>query len=188
LPSTSFPTLRPSFSLQPSFQPSSSLSPTNTCSGIFPSGTDKILVDRDFNNGSTAGASSFDQGGITATTTTTITSYDQGYDGTTAISMTYSGTPGNILPAVRFGVPNSNACINPGTTIGISFKAKLLNVTDNSEMSCFPLDDASCPEARLRIRNDNIGGNVPAQWNDNLPLGFSSWDPVSSSSSNWIAS
>ena len=145
------------------------------------------MLDRNFDDGSTGGAGTYDSG----TAVTTITSYNQGYDGTTAINMTYSGTPGSILPAVRFSVPilYSNACINPGTTIGISFKAKLLNVTDNREMSCDPLVNADCPEARLRIRNDNIiGGNVPAQWNDNLPLGFSSWDPVSSSSSNWIAS
>ena len=182
MPSTSFPTSSPTFSSQPSFQPSLSFSPTGTCVKEFPPGTNKILVDRDFNDGSTVGAGPFNSG----TAVTTVTSYDQGYDGTTAISMTYSGGTLSVrLPAVRFPIDGDKlACLTPGTTIGISFKAKLLNVTDNREMSCDPLVNADCPEARLRIKNDNIG----AQWNDNLPLGFSSWDPVSSSSSNWIAS
>ena len=144
------------------------------------------MLDRNFDDGSTGGAVTYDSG----TAVTTITSYNQGYDGTTAINMTYSGTPGSILPAVRFSVPilYSNACINPGTTIGISFKAKLLNVTDNREMSCDPLVNADCPEARLRLQ-ENIGvTNRINDWIENLPLGFSSWDPVSSSSSNLIAS
>ena len=187
MPSTSFPTSSPTFSSQPSFQPSLSFSPTGTCVKEFPPGTDKILVDRDFNDGSTVGAGPFNSG----TAVTTVTSYDQGYDGTTAISMTYSGGTLSVrLPAVRFPIDGDKlACLTPGTTIGISFKAKLLNVTDNnSEMSCNRLVDANCPEARLRIQ-ENIGGTTRINdWIENLPLGFSSWDPVSSSSSNWIAS
>ena len=119
----------------------------------------------------------------------TVTSYEQGYEGK-ALSMTYTGTPGVRLPAVRFPIDGDKlACLTPGTTIGISFKAKLLNVTDNnSEMSCNRLVDANCPEARLRIQ-ENIGGTTRINdWIENLPLGFSSWDPISSSSSNLIAS
>jgi len=133
------------------------------------------LLDRTFDDGSTTGI-------LTSGTGVTVASYDQGYDGTNAINMTYSGTPGFYIPAIRFSLSEEirNACINPGTTIGISFKAKLLNATDNnSEMSCDPSDEANCPEARLRINNLDDGGSIN-EWIEDLPLGFSSsWNPVS---------
>lgn len=112
----------------------------------------------------------------------TVTSYEQGYEGTKAVSMTYNSAYTGFKPAIRFPLSREirNACINPGTTIGISFKAKLLNVTDNnSEMSCNITADANCPEARLRIKNLEDGGSIN-DWIEDLPLGFSSpWNPVS---------
>ena len=110
-----------------------------------------------------------------------VTSYEQGYEGTKAVSMTYNSAYTGKPPAIRFSLSEEirNACINPGTTIGISFKAKLLNATDNnSEMSCDPSDEANCPEARLRI--NNLDGGSINEWIEDLPLGFSSsWNPVS---------
>lgn len=158
------PSLSPSLSVVPSSSPSTS------CEGIFPPGNEKILLEKNYDI-DISGSSAYK--GL-------VSSYEAGYDGTKAISLALDESFGSTLPAIRTGVNHRNECLKPGTILGISFKAKLLNTTDMSEMSCDPTADDSCPEARLRIRNkDPVTGTVLYNKWRSTPIGFTSWNPVS---------
>eukprot|EP00546_Thalassionema_frauenfeldii_P010113 CAMPEP_0178928808 /NCGR_PEP_ID=MMETSP0786-20121207/20156_1 /TAXON_ID=186022 /ORGANISM="Thalassionema frauenfeldii, Strain CCMP 1798" /LENGTH=1403 /DNA_ID=CAMNT_0020604807 /DNA_START=186 /DNA_END=4393 /DNA_ORIENTATION=+ len=153
-------------SLSPSESAVPSTSPSTTCNGIFPPGTEKVLNNDNFDNGIPAGYSAFDK--------SEISSYDAGFNGTKAISLKVVTPPAlgdYYLPAIRKSVWYANACITGGKSINVSFKAKLVNTTDMSEMSCNPAENDDCPEARFRIQTTTKSAN---DWLG-MPLGFNSW-------------
>ena len=106
------------------------------------------------------------------------TPYSPGATGEKASAMTYSShTTGRTLPALRLNTMNSftNSCVRGGTQLAVSFKAKLLNMTDNdSPVDCTPGID--CPTGRFRARQDKPGGGVYCNGWYNLPRSITSWD------------
>jgi len=73
-------------------------------------------------------------------------------------SLTYSSySSGKRFPAIRLSASNENSCIRAETKLGVYFKAKLLNITDNnSPIDCIP--GKNCPSGQFRIRQNKPDG------------------------------
>ena len=157
VPPTASPTTRPTAMPTPT--------PTTRCELYFPNGEEKILLNEGFES-----ARRGTWGGASAVQVSPGASGD-GH----ATAMTYTGNPGSMLPAIRLGVNKKNECVRGGMELNVSFKAKMLNMTDaDSPVECTP--GVNCPTARFRARQNKPGGGIYCNGWYHIPKPTTEWD------------
>jgi len=164
--STAMPTPTPSPTTRSTAMPTPA--PTTRCDLSFPNGEEKILLNEGFESsrGSTWGGAS-----------TVQVSPGASGDGH-ASAMTYTVNPRRwLLPAIRLHVNKKNECVRGGMELNVSFKAKMLNMTDDADspVECTP--GVNCPTARFRARQNRPGGGVYCN----------GWYPIPKPTTEWEA-